>query len=61
MRIVDAHHHPWDLERHDYPWLRPSTCHPAGGLGPICKSHPLWEFRCAVAMNYGPDVKALGQ
>lgn len=39
MRIIDAHHHLWDLERHDYPWLQPSTPHPAGDLTPICKSY----------------------
>ena len=44
MQIVDAHHHLWDLERHDYPWLRPETPHPAGDLTPICHSYRLDDF-----------------
>jgi predicted TIM-barrel fold metal-dependent hydrolase len=44
MRIIDAHHHLWDLERHDYPWLKPTTRHPAGDLTPICKSYRLEDF-----------------
>jgi predicted TIM-barrel fold metal-dependent hydrolase len=44
MRIIDAHHHLWDLERHDYPWLKPTTRHPAGDLTPICKSYRLADF-----------------
>jgi predicted TIM-barrel fold metal-dependent hydrolase len=44
MRIVDAHHHLWDLEANRYPWLRPATRHPAGDLTPICKSYLLADF-----------------
>jgi predicted TIM-barrel fold metal-dependent hydrolase len=44
MRIIDPHHHLWDLERHDYPWLRPETPHPAGDLTPICQSYRLDDF-----------------
>jgi predicted TIM-barrel fold metal-dependent hydrolase len=44
MQIIDAHHHLWDLERHDYPWLRPETPHPAGDLTPICQSYRLDGF-----------------
>jgi predicted TIM-barrel fold metal-dependent hydrolase len=44
MQIIDAHHHLWDLERHDYPWLRPETQHPAGDLTPICQSYRLDDF-----------------
>lgn len=44
MRIVDAHHHLWDLERNAYPWLRPETPHPAGDLTPICRSYRLADF-----------------
>jgi predicted TIM-barrel fold metal-dependent hydrolase len=44
MQIIDAHHHLWDLERHDYPWLRPETPHPAGDLTPICQSYRLADF-----------------
>ena len=44
MQIIDPHHHLWDLERHDYPWLRPETPHPAGDLTPICRSYRLDDF-----------------
>ena len=44
MRIIDAHHHLWDLRRHQYPWIRPDTAHPAGDLTPICKSYLLGDF-----------------
>jgi len=44
MQIIDPHHHLWDLERHDYPWLRPETPHPAGDLTPICQSYRLADF-----------------
>ena len=44
MRIVDAHHHLWDLEANRYPWLSPKTRHPVGDLAPICKSYVLEDF-----------------
>jgi len=44
MKIVDAHHHLWDLEAHRYPWLSPETRHPAGDLTPICRSYRLADF-----------------
>jgi predicted TIM-barrel fold metal-dependent hydrolase len=44
MQIIDPHQHLWDLERHDYPWLRPETPHPAGDLTPICQSYRLDDF-----------------
>jgi predicted TIM-barrel fold metal-dependent hydrolase len=44
MKIVDAHHHLWDLEANRYPWLSPATRHPAGDLAPICKSYLLEDF-----------------
>jgi predicted TIM-barrel fold metal-dependent hydrolase len=44
MQIIDPHHHLWDLERHDYPWLRPETRHPAGDLSLICQSYRLDDF-----------------
>jgi predicted TIM-barrel fold metal-dependent hydrolase len=44
MQIVDPHHHLWDLERHEYAWLKPSTRHPAGDLAPICKSYLLDDY-----------------
>ena len=44
MKIIDPHHHLWDLERNPYPWLRPETPHPAGDLTPICRSYRLDEY-----------------
>jgi predicted TIM-barrel fold metal-dependent hydrolase len=44
MPIIDAHHHLWDLERHEYAWLKLSTPHPAGDLTPICKSYRIEDF-----------------
>lgn len=44
MRIIDAHHHLWDLELNRYPWLKAETRHPAGDLAPICKSYRLSDF-----------------
>ena len=44
MQIIDAHHHLWDMERHDHPWLKPETAHPAGDLTPICRSYQLDDF-----------------
>jgi predicted TIM-barrel fold metal-dependent hydrolase len=44
VRIIDAHHHLWDLERDAYPWLRPETRHPAGDLTPISRSYRLDDF-----------------
>jgi predicted TIM-barrel fold metal-dependent hydrolase len=44
MRIIDAHHHLWDLERHHYPWLANPAPHPAGDLEPIRRSYRLADF-----------------
>jgi predicted TIM-barrel fold metal-dependent hydrolase len=44
MQIIDAHHHLWDLERHDYPFLRPETVHPVGDLTPICRNYQVEDF-----------------
>jgi predicted TIM-barrel fold metal-dependent hydrolase len=42
MRIIDAHHHLWDLERHHYPWLANPAPHPAGE--PLRRSYRLSDF-----------------
>ena len=41
LRIVDAHHHLWDLEKHFYPWLSPRPLPPAmaGDTAPIAKTY----------------------
>jgi len=44
MRIVDVHHHLWDLEAHHYPWLANPAPHPAGSLEPIRRSYRLEDF-----------------
>ena len=44
MQIIDAHHHLWDLEVHDYPFLRPETVHPVGDLRPICRNYQVKDF-----------------
>ncbi len=44
MRIIDAHHHLWDLAANSYPWLKPETRHPTGDLTPICRSYRLADF-----------------
>ena len=44
MQIIDAHHHLWDLEKHDHPWLKPDAAHLAGNLMPICRNYQLDDF-----------------
>jgi len=44
MQIIDAHHHLWNLEKHDHPWLKPDAAHPAGDLTPICRNYQLDDF-----------------
>jgi predicted TIM-barrel fold metal-dependent hydrolase len=41
IRLVDAHHHLWDLECHFYPWLSPRPLPPAmaGDTSPIAKTY----------------------
>jgi predicted TIM-barrel fold metal-dependent hydrolase len=46
IRLVDAHHHLWDLERHFYPWLSPRPLPPAmaGDVTPIARSYSVDAF-----------------
>jgi predicted TIM-barrel fold metal-dependent hydrolase len=44
MRIIDAHHHLWDLENYRYPWLAEPIDHPMGDYAPIRKSYLLQDF-----------------
>ena len=45
MRIVDAHHHLWDLDRHAYPWLAKPVVSPViGDTAPLCRSYGLADF-----------------
>lgn len=44
MRIIDAHHHLWDLERHRYPWLVEPVEHIVGDYAAIRRSYRLEDF-----------------
>lgn len=46
LRIVDAHHHLWDLEKHYYPWLSPRPLPPAmaGDCLPIAKTYTVEHY-----------------
>lgn len=46
-RIIDAHHHLWDLERHRYPWLQdgPPPEEDDSGLAPIRATHLPVHYR----------------
>ncbi len=45
MRIIDAHHHLWDLDRHRYPWLAKPVVSPMiGDTAPLCRSYLLEDF-----------------
>ncbi|MFW6174477.1 MAG: amidohydrolase family protein [Chloroflexota bacterium] len=44
MRIVDAHHHLWDLEQNRYPWLMERVDHPAGDYSAIMRSYRIEDF-----------------
>ncbi len=45
MRIIDAHHHLWDLQANHYPWLLdPGTPRLYGDHAPICRDYRLADF-----------------
>ncbi len=44
MRIIDAHHHLWDLERLRYPWLSDPVEHIAGDYAAIRRSYRVADF-----------------
>jgi predicted TIM-barrel fold metal-dependent hydrolase len=52
-RLVDAHHHLWDLDRHTYPWLAdggdPATTDWIGDYAAIRRSYRLTEYVADVA------------
>jgi predicted TIM-barrel fold metal-dependent hydrolase len=53
-KIVDAHHHLWDLGRgYNYPWLQdtPSGEGMLGNLAPIARDYLLRDYRADTA-NY---------
>jgi len=47
IKIVDAHHHLWDLDHESYPWLKGPNevkIHVAGDLDPIRKNYLVPDF-----------------
>jgi predicted TIM-barrel fold metal-dependent hydrolase len=53
-KIVDAHHHLWDLSRgYNYPWLQdlPHGVGVCGNVGPIARDYRLTDFQADTA-NY---------
>ncbi len=44
MKIIDAHHHLWDLALHRYPWLAEPVDHPAGDYAAIRRSYLVADF-----------------
>ncbi|NQW16383.1 MAG: amidohydrolase family protein [Chloroflexi bacterium] len=39
LKIIDTHHHLWDLENNYYPWLMEPIDHFAGDYSPICNTY----------------------
>lgn len=59
LRIVDCHHHFWDLEKHFYPWLSPRPLPPAmaGDCLPIAKSYGVEQLLADTAgLNLAKSV-----
>lgn len=44
MKIIDAHHHLWDIENNPYPWLQGPIEHFAGDFTPIQRSYVMSEY-----------------
>ncbi|MBI2964664.1 MAG: amidohydrolase family protein [Chloroflexi bacterium] len=44
MQIVDPHHHLWDLEKHNYPWLKKPVDHFAGDYSAIRRTYLVADF-----------------
>ena len=45
MKIVDAHHHLWDRDRHHYPWLaKPVVSGVVGDTMPLCRNYLIADF-----------------
>jgi predicted TIM-barrel fold metal-dependent hydrolase len=43
---IDPHHHLWDLEHNDYPWLRePGAPRMYGDFSAMCRSYLIDDFR----------------
>lgn len=42
--IIDAHHHLWDIDAHDYPWLRPGRPSIVGDTSAIRRNYLAGDF-----------------
>lgn len=62
MRIVDAHHHLWDRDRHPYPWLAtPTVSGLVGDTTPLCRNYLLPDFltdAASVELNKSVHLQA---
>lgn len=50
MRVIDAHHHLWDLDRLSYPWLTDPVEHVAGDYSSIRQSYLIDDFLADIGM-----------
>ena len=50
MRVIDAHHHLWDLDRLSYPWLTDPVEHFAGDYSSIRQSYLIDDFLADIGM-----------
>jgi len=46
LRVIDPHHHLWDLRRHRYPWLtqKPQPLQVCGDVAPIARDYLLADY-----------------
>ncbi len=53
LPIIDPHHHLWDLQRFNYPWLsmRPLPASVAGDVAPIAQSYLLKDYLADTAKH----------
>ncbi len=49
MKIIDTHHHLWDLEHNSYPWLKRDVGHFAGDYSKIRRSYLIANFQADAA------------
>ncbi len=52
MRVIDAHHHLWDLDRLSYPWLTDPVEHVAGDYSSIRQSYLIDDFLAVLRIAY---------
>ena len=44
MKIIDAHHHLWDLDTNKYTWLEKAKDHPSGDMSIIARNYLVEDF-----------------